>query len=143
MIQTNWEPFITVRAVSPVVAAFESLGYSPDELLASCGIPRSVLTDADGKIPHRAMMQFWQEALAATGDDHLGIHLAEAAPIDAFGVHAYAAMSSPTLGEAYRRTCRYQRLIHEVSDLQLNMEDGEGVLSHALPGGQPIPASPG
>jgi AraC-like DNA-binding protein len=142
MTQTFWEPFITVRAVQPVVAAIESLGYDADKMLAICGIARPILDDADGRIPHRAMMQFWQEALTITADDHLGIHLAEAAPIDALGVHAYAALSSPTLSEAYRRACRYQRLIHEATDLQYDEEGDEGVLHHALPGGRSVPRHP-
>lgn len=50
-----------------------------------------------------------------TRDDHLGIHLAEAVPIQSFEVHSYALLSSSTLREAYRRACRYQCLIHEAT----------------------------
>ena len=142
MTQKRWEPFITIRAVQPVVAAVEALGYDADKMLSTCGIERAILTDADGGIPHQAMMMFWQEALTTTGDDHLGIHLAEATPIDTLGVHAYAALSSPTLREAYRRACRYQRLIHQVTDLRFDEEGDDGVLRHALPGGRPIPRHP-
>jgi len=138
----NWEPFITVRAVQPVVAALESLGYSPSESLAKCGISRTDLENSDGKIPHRAMMEFWQETLVQTADESLGIHLAEAVPLDAMGVHAYAALSSPNLRESYRRACRYQRLIHEVTDLQFDEGGDGGVLSHALPGGRAVPHHP-
>lgn len=45
-------------------------------------------------------------------DNFLGMHLATAAPIESFEVHAYALLSSPNLREAYRRACRYQQLIH-------------------------------
>lgn len=136
------EPLITIRAVQPVVAALNALGHDVDELLSKAAIGLPVLQDVDGKIPHGAMMQFWQEAVTATGDDHLGIHLAEAAPIDSFGVHGYALLSSPTLREAYRRACRYQRLIHEITDLAFDEEDDEGILHHALPGGRAVPRHP-
>ncbi len=146
MMPKQWEPFITVRAVQPVVAALQALGYDVDALLEKCQIARTIREDADGQIPHRAMMHFWQEALATTADDHLGIHLAEAAPIESFGIHAYALMSSPTLREAYRRASRYQRLIHEVTDLVFDEQDegvsDEGILYHALPGGRPVPRHP-
>lgn len=138
----KWEPFITVRAVQPVVAALSSLGYDVDEILKRCNFNRSILQDADARIPHRAVMQFWHEAQATTHDDHLGMHLAEAAPIESFGVHAYALISSPTLREAFRRACRYQRLIHEITDLVFQEKENQSSLRHALPGGHSVPRQP-
>ncbi|MFQ5638359.1 MAG: AraC family transcriptional regulator [bacterium] len=138
----NWEPYITVRAVQPVIAALETLGHKVDAFLAEAGISRAVLQDADGRVPHRAMMLLWQHARAATGDDCLGIHLAEAAPIRSFEVHSYALLSSPTLRDAYHRACRYQRLIHETTDLALEDSSREGVLRHSLPGGRAVPRHP-
>ncbi len=138
----TWDPYITVRAVQPVVAALEALGHEVHVLLAESAIHRTVLDDADGRVPHSAMMVLWDRAQAVTGDDHLGIHLAEVAPIRSFEVHAYALLSSPTLRDAYRRACRYQRLIHEVTDLTFAEEADEGILRHALPGGRPVPRHP-
>jgi AraC-like DNA-binding protein len=133
---------VTVRAVQPVVAGLDALGYETDSIFAEINISRAVLDNADGGIRHTSMMAFWQEALAVTGDDHLGLHLAEAAPLEAFGVHAYALQSSPTLREAYRRACRYQRLIHETTDLAFDEEAEEGVLHHSLPDGRSVPRHP-
>ncbi len=96
----NWEPHIAVRAVQPVVAALETLGYPSDEILK------------------------------------------EAAPIRSFEVHAYAALSSSTLRKAYRRASRYQRLIHEATDLAFEESVNEGVLRHALPDGRAVPCHP-
>ncbi len=142
MTQKKRTPFVTVRAVQPVVAGLESLGYETDRIFAKVNISRAVLDNADGGIPHTAMMAFWQEAMAITSDDYLGLHLAEATPIEAFGVHAYALQSSPTLREAYHRACRYQRLIHEATDLTFAEEVNEGILQHALPGGHSVPRHP-
>ena len=142
MTQDRHIPLVTVRAVQPVKAGLEVLGYRTDEIFARAGISHGALDNADGGIPHTAMMVVWQDALAATGDGHLGLHLAEAAPVEAFGVHAYALQSSPTLREAYRRACRYQRLIHEVTDLTFDEGVDEGVLQHALPDGRSVPRHP-
>jgi len=135
-------PLITIRAVQPVVAGLEALGHDTDKILANADISRGVLDNADAGIPHTAMMAFWQGAVATTGDGYLGLHLAKAAPIEAFGVHAYAMQSSPTLREAYRRACRYQRLIHEATDLTLDERADESVLQHALPDGRSVPRHP-
>ena len=139
---TVLEPNLTVRAVQPVIAGLGVLGHAVDALLADVAISRSVLEDPDGRVPHRAMMALWNRAREVTGDDHLGIHLAEAAPLESFEVHAYALLSSPTLREAYRRACRYQRLIHEATDLTLEEVPEGAVLHHALPGGLSVPRHP-
>lgn len=142
MTQKKHTPLITVRAVQPVIAGLDALGCKTDKILANVNIARAVLDNADGGIPHPAMMAFWQEALAVTGDEHLGLHLAEAAPLESFGVHTYALQSSPTLREAYRRASRYQRLIHEATDLTFDEDGNEGVLHHAWPGGRSVPRHP-
>ena len=136
------EPALAVRALQPVVEALEALGHPAALILEQAGVSRSLLQDADGRVPHSAMMKFWNRALVLTGDEHLGIHLAEAAPMQSFEVHAYAMLSSSTLREALRRACRYQRLIHEATDLVFEEGAHEGVLRHALPGGRPVPRHP-
>jgi AraC-like DNA-binding protein len=133
---------LTVRALQPVIAGLEILGHDVDALLATAAISRGVLADPDGRVSHQAMMVFWNRASAVTGDDHLGIHLAEAAPVESFELHAYALLSSPTLRDAYRRACRYQRLIHEATDLQFEDLPRAAVLRHALPGGISVPRHP-
>jgi AraC-like DNA-binding protein len=47
--------------------------------------------------------------------------------------------SSPTLGAAYERLCRYQRLIHETSRVELEIGDDRAVLRHQLAGGAAAP----
>src|SRR5574341_441762 len=138
----NLEPYITVRAIQPVIAALEALGHQVNSFLAEAKISRATLQNADGRVPHSAMMMFWEHARMVTGDEHLGIHLAEVVPIQAFEVHSYALLSSATLRDAYRRACRYQRLIHEATDLTFEEGNNEGVLRHALPGGRPVPRHP-
>ena len=136
------EPQITIRAVAPVVAGLEVLGHDVDAILSAALIRRSLLVEVDGRIPHSAMMRFWEKACELTGDSDLGIHIAEAAPVGSFGLHAYTVLSSPNLREAYRRTCRYQRLIHEATNLEFVERPAKGVLQHALPGGRPVPRQP-
>jgi AraC-like DNA-binding protein len=136
------EPHITVRAVEPVVAGLDELGHDVDTILAAAPVSREQLSDADGRVPHRTMMTLWRAASELTGDADLGIHVALAAPVASFAVHGYALLSSPTLREAYRRGCRYQRLIHEATNLEFDEGPEEGVLHHSLPGGRAVPRQP-
>ncbi len=133
------EPNVTVRALQPVCAGLTALGHDVESMLALARIQPSVLEDSDGRIPHSSMIAFWAIAAKGTGDRDLGIHVGEAAPIPSFTVHAYAMLSSPTLREAYRRGSRYQRLIHEATNLEFEEGAEEAVLRHSLPGGRCVP----
>lgn len=126
----------------PVISGLEALEHDADAVLRAAPIQRNLFDDPDGRVPHRTMMKLWQEALERTGDDNLGIHIAEASPIASFGLHAYTVLSSPTLRQAYRRGCRYQRLIHEATNLVFEEGPTEGRLRHALPGGGSVPRHP-
>ena len=132
----------TIRALQPVVAALQMLGHKPDPLLLKAGIPLNLLQDADGYLPHKNMMAFWDIILTEIQDDCLGIHLAEIAPIQSFEIHAHALLSSASLRDAFRRACHYQRLIHEVTDLTLEETPDEGIIRHNLPGGKSVPRHP-
>jgi len=135
-------PYVTIRAIQPVVAGLKELGYNTESIFNKVHISSRVLENADDGIPHSVMMTFWQEALSLSGDDQLGLHVAEATPIESLGVHTYASLSSPTLREAYHRACRYQRLIHDSTDLLFKEGPDEGILQHVLPDGRSVPRHP-
>ena len=69
-------------------------------------MPASILADLDGYLPAGSSRKLWERAVAIANDDCLGIHVAMAAPVNAFDVHAYAMLSSPTLSGALYRVCR-------------------------------------
>lgn len=133
------EPGLAVRAVQAVAAGLSALGHDAAAILRKVGVDLSELVDPEARIPHAAAMQFWDTAVEHTGDDTLALHVADAAPIESFDVHAYAVLSSATVRDAFERACRYQRLIHDTTRLTLETEDGHVTLRHALPGGIPVP----
>src|SRR5262245_49243916 len=137
-------PRISSRAIRPVIAGLEALGYASGPLLSQAGISRAALDDPDGGVPHGVVMSLWEAATAVSRDGSLGLHVAEAAPVRSFDLHAYVFLSSTNLREAYRRACSYQRLIHEATQLTF-MEgkgEGEGIVRHSLPGGGSVPRQP-
>ncbi len=138
---TAWKPRLTVRALRPMLAGLEALGHPSAELLARVGISPQTLGDPDHRLPPGTTGKFWELAVRTTGDERLGMHLALAAPISSFDMHAYAMLSSPTLRDAYQRACRYQRLINEGTELSFRYGP-EGVLQHSLPDGRSVPRHP-
>src|SRR5688572_27309606 len=113
------EPRLTVHALRPLISKFLTLGYDPLPFLQAQGIDSEMLHEPDAKVPMSACVGLLADAVQATSDDNLGLHVAEHAELGSFDVHFYAMMSSPTLGAAFERICRYQHLIHETSQVRL------------------------
>jgi len=135
----NPEPYLTVRAIRPLVSGFCALGHEPESILTSVGITRATLDDPDGRVLMSVGVRFLNRAAEIAGDQNIGLHLAEHADLGSFDVHFYAMLSSPTLGAALERLCRYQRLIHETAQVTLDVEGEHATLRHCLPGGIAVP----
>ena len=135
----NREPRLTVRALRPLISGLLTLGYDPVPFLQAQGIDSEMLLDPDATVPMSACVGLLDEGVRATRDDNLGLRVAERAELGSFDVHFYAMVSSPTLGAAFERVCRYQRLIHETSHVRLEKSGDRAVLSHRLAGGMAAP----
>jgi AraC-like DNA-binding protein len=132
-------PQLTVRAIRPLVSGLRAMGHDPAPLLSAAGIDDHALTDPDGQVPMAAAVALMEAAAAHTHDADIGLHLAEHAELGSFDVHFYAMASSPTLGDAYQRMRRYQRLIHESSRIEIEERDDTAVLRHVLASGVAAP----
>ena len=133
------EPRLTARAILPLISGFGALGHDPKRLLAEVGLDESALHDPDAGVPMGVGLALLARGVEATGDANLGLHLAQHADPGSFDVHFYAMVSSPTLGAAFERLCRYQRLIHETTRVELTVEGEHATLRHRMPGGMAAP----
>ncbi len=115
------KPRLTVRAIRPLVSGLRQSGHDAAPILSAVGIDEAMLSDPDGRVPTSVAMALLARAVEHTGDVNLGLHLAEHAELGSFDVHFYAMASSPTLRAAYERLCRYQRLIHDTSRVDLEI----------------------
>lgn len=134
--------YISTRAVKPVVDGLDTLGLDIADLLQKAKINVSELGDAGDRIPHNQMMLLWQAAVKSSGDPGIGLKVAREVPLSAFTLHAYAFLSSPNLEVGLKRAVRYQRLIHETSQLTFEHTESEGTIFHYLLGGATLPRPP-
>lgn len=130
---------LTVRAIRPLLSGLRGSGYDVAPILDAVGIDEATLTDPDSRVPTSVAMGLLSTAVESTGDLNLGLHLAERAELGSFDVHFYAMASSPTLGAAFERLCRYQRMIHESSRVVLEVGATQAVLRHELAAGKAAP----
>ncbi|HLL55796.1 MAG TPA: AraC family transcriptional regulator [Myxococcaceae bacterium] len=132
---------VSMGVVRLVVTGAMLRGADVPELLAAAGLSPDALADADAYLPTSAMCRLFAAAERLTGDDSLGLHLAELVlEVPASDTLGYACRSSPTLGEALRRLTRYHRLIHGAADFRLEANEDTARLVHRRPPGAVTPS---
>jgi AraC-like DNA-binding protein len=129
------EPHLTVRAIRPFVSGLGALGHDAGPLLSDAGFDAALLNDPDVRIPMRVVARLVAGAVERTRDPNLGLHLAQRADLGSADVHFYAMLTSPTLGAAYGRLARYQRLIEGTGHLEVTIGPERATLSLNLPDG--------
>src|SRR5262245_16136188 len=139
MAMARVEPTLTARAFFPLLSGLKQLGYDPAPLLAAVGVDAATLADADARVPMSAGAGLLARAAAITGDDCLGLHLAESADFRTVDVHYYGMAASDTLRDAFVRLSRHQRLIHGTNPIELSPTSSGLSLRHVLPGGFAAP----
>lgn len=130
---------LSIRAVRPVVEGLRALDVDTGALLSFAGISVSLLRNPDVRVPHSAVMKLWQRAIEVSGDPSIGLRVAEHAPLESFDLHGYAVLSSSSPREAYRRSVRYHRLIHDSTAHRFDEDRDGGTIRHAMPGGLAAP----
>jgi AraC-like DNA-binding protein len=96
-----------VRATLGVAAA---LRLDARALAEARGLAEA-LTDVDARFPHSAWLGLWQDIMARTGSESLGIDAAERLPWGHWDVIDYLIGTSDNLGMALRRFERYFALV--------------------------------
>ena len=124
-----------MRAFQSMLSGLRALGHDPAPMLARAGIDAGSLGDPDGRIPMPRVVAFWAAIVEQTGDGNAGLHMAERAELGSFDAPFFAMHASATLGAAYERLSRYQRLFHDTSRIELRIEGAHATLRHRLPGG--------
>jgi AraC-like DNA-binding protein len=118
-------PTVSSRMLRICAEALEGRGVDVTSLLERLSVTRSALYDVDGRIAVEVDMALWAAAPVLSGDECFGLHASEALPVGSFDVLSYTLYASASIGDALRRLVRYNRLLHDVAelDLQVGAED--------------------
>jgi len=130
MVSAATSSVVFVRAL---VRGVIGLGGKADELFAQMGITEADLADPDARLPAIHNLKAWQVAEALTGDPLFGLHLAQHAPLGAFGVLDWATRSASSIEHGLRQTVRYFRVLTDLAVLALASPGSAGARS--APGG--------
>jgi AraC-like DNA-binding protein len=99
----------------PLRKVLEARGVEAAPLFAAAGLDASRLSDPDARYPHAQASRLWALAVAATGDEALGLALPLQLSPTTFHALGYALAASGTLREVFTR-----------------VEQGVGLVSDAL-----------
>lgn len=101
-----------------VLHAAARLGLEREALLEECGFDATQLSDPDARIPFATQERLWQ-ALSRLPLSEPGLAVGSNLAPGPFSVLGYLLQSSSTLGEALAAALRYQRLVGEGGEVQL------------------------
>jgi AraC-like DNA-binding protein len=101
-----------------------------DEILKVVDLGRSVVEDAEARIPVRQFNALWQGIALRADDQDLGLHVGEAVP-DLLGGHVLISvmMNCPTVQSAIEKVDRYHGLLADFIKLRLAQKKSYAYLS--------------
>ncbi|HMU88104.1 MAG TPA: AraC family transcriptional regulator, partial [Agitococcus sp.] len=114
-----------------VYQAMRNAGLPAEQVLMGAGVGLNHL-DANRRTPSAAQLAFWQSAEKISKDPHIGLHLGEHLPLYRGQVLEYLFLSSSTFGEGLKRVLAYQRLISDMLQAQLVINEDECYLANML-----------
>jgi len=117
-----WHGSASGRGLRFAVSVLREQGYPLLEILQRAGLDAAVVQDPDARLPHAAVVRFWEEAAKVTGDPSLGLHVARRLRPAAFDALGYVFRTSASLGDGLGRLARYHRFVQDA--LTLVIETG-------------------
>lgn len=93
---------------------------------------RLVFDSPDSMLSGEALDQLWLSAVAATRDDHFGLHLGESFSPAGLGLLGFAMISAPSLGVALDKLVRYWGLLSNATIPHLHLDARHATLEIEL-----------
>jgi AraC-like DNA-binding protein len=116
------EASVAPSIVADMVGYLNSTGVEGDAVCAAAGIDPRTLSTRTTRISGKSMALLWSGALAASGDENLGMHATVGASPGALDIVGYAMLTSHTAEDALRRGGRLIRLLNDGLTLSISRE---------------------
>lgn len=128
---------VSTSYLRPLLSAVEAAGIAPAAVLEGTPLTLPQLMTSNTRLSIGMAGRVWKRAVALTGDELLGLKVAERMKPATFHALGLATLSCATLFHAMELTLRYQRLVSEAGLLStLNLENGHVALIHSEQAGK-------
>jgi AraC-like DNA-binding protein len=114
---TSPEPIsVSATVLAQLFLYLDSLQVDIDAFLRSLDIEPETVRSPDAYIPVETYLRIQDEAAEYINDPYLGLHMGEFAQPGSWSILGYLMMNCKTLGEAFEKSGRYQRIIGNMID---------------------------
>jgi AraC-like DNA-binding protein len=110
---------VSTVLVRVLVAAVERAGVPSADLLVAAKVDRERLADAGGRFDLREFARLQVRAMDLTGDEALGLHIAEQTTEGSFDLMAHVVAHAPTLREALGLCSQFHNILIDDSRLSV------------------------
>ncbi len=119
---------VSTVLVRVLVQSVERAGVTRRELLTRAGIDPARLGETEGRFAVHEFARLQGLALDLTGDEALGLHVAEHVTDSAFDIVAHLVMHAPTLREALALCAQFQRILMDEGSLRVDEKGGAATI---------------
>ena len=103
-------------------------GADTPAIFAAAGIDKERLRQPEARIPVTTMWRLWREAVAATGNEAIGIRVAETIFPTHLNALMFALQASSTLHDCIERMVRYARVVSTIGMISVEYGDEQVVI---------------
>ncbi|WP_394389153.1 AraC family transcriptional regulator [Shewanella woodyi] len=111
-----------------ICRTIDSYGVESGELLQQVGINPTLLRDPNARIPTKLVTQLWQLAVVTTGDESIGLKVANFVQPTSFNALSFSLLVSESLLDAWERVKRYYEIISNVLEMKIERGEKESAL---------------
>ncbi len=119
---------IGVQRVVSVLQGAARSGVQVPSLLASCGIPRSLLDDPNGRIDRDTFVRLLMMVMQQTQDEFVGLGQGRKSKPGTFSMMAHAVVNCANLGRAVQRGIRFYDMFDLQMQARLEVEGGHATI---------------
>lgn len=104
---------------------FRRLQLPVNSMFSEAGISIQSLAHPNTRFPQDGVTRLWEIAEAESGNDHIGLLVGKQLSITGFPVLGYSLITASGLTDGLQRFLRYQRMIGESSNIQMQQSNGQ------------------
>lgn len=124
---------VSIVLVRAFVEVVERAGVPRERLLLGTKVNPQRLDASDARLEWAEFAHLQTRAVELTGDEALGLHIAEQASEAAFNLVAHLIVHAPTLRDGVELCLRFQRMFADDSELTLLEKDDTATLRLSFP----------
>ncbi len=125
---TPRETTVAASVVADMLNYLSTRGVTIGAALSATEIDPHFASSPDSRVKGSRVEQLWSFAVAQTGDQVIGLHMAEEYNPGALDILGYVVLSCRTIGEVLEKLARYARLLNDGMRVELVRDSRNAVL---------------